>query len=245
MGLTIHYKLRLPAAADAAAAKKLVHAARRRAGALVKRRQLREIQAVRAVDPDDPRCSGFVLEKRGDETFGHTVHPEAGWMYRVFPGEGCESAEFGLCLYPATIRSGGRRFRTGCGGWGYAGFCKTQYASLHGAANFLRCHKAVIDLLVIWKRLGVTVTIQDEGGYWPDRNEQKLLAEVGDMNRLVAALGGALKDAGDDDGTTVKSPIFQHGQFELLEAEGLSRHGSSIGAAVDSLIRHPRPDNHG
>lgn len=241
MGLTIHYKLRLPAMVAPAAAEKLVHLAHRRAASLTKRRHLLEIEPVRPVDPDDPWCCGFVLEQRGDDTFGHDVKPDSGWMYRVHPGEGCESAEFGLCRYPATIRSDGRRLRTNCAGWGYAGFCKTQYASLHGAENFLRCHKAVIDLLLIWQRLDATVTIKDEGSYWPDRNEQRLLAEVGAMNQLVAALGGALKDAGEEGDTTVESPIFQHGQFELLEAQGLSRHASSIGTTVDSINRLTKP----
>lgn len=185
------------------------------------------------------------METSGDETVGYDVPPECGWMYRVHPGEGCDTAEFGLCLYPATIRSGKRRLRTHCAGWGYAGFCKTQYASLHGVGNFLRCHKAVIDLLPIWTRLGATVTIKDEGAYWPGRNEPKLLAEVGEMNQLVAALGGAFKDVADEGGPLVEAPIFQHGQFELLEAQGLSRYASSIGAAVDStnrLGKHDRSD---
>ncbi len=52
------------------------------------------------------------------------------------------------------------------------------------------------------------------------------------MNRLVAAFGGALKDAVDEGGPTVQSPIFQHGQSELLEAEGLDRHAAHISSAV-------------
>ncbi|MBP6507843.1 MAG: hypothetical protein KA257_09795 [Opitutaceae bacterium] len=108
------------------------------------------------------------------------------------------------------------------------GFCKTQYASLHGPEHFLKCHRAVIDLLQIWTRLGAKLTIKDEGGYWPDRDEQKLLEEVGSMNRMVAAMGGALKDAE----VAVESPVFAHPQFEYLEAEGLMQHHTQIHRAV-------------
>jgi hypothetical protein len=236
MGLTIHYKLQLPATLTAAGAEALVRTAHRRAAALVRRRGLQGIAPVRPTDPENPWCCQFVMEKRGDETRGHDVPPACGWMFSVHPGPGCESAEFGLCCYPATIRVGRRTLPTGCGGWGYAGFCKTQYASLHGGEHFLKCHRAVIDLLLIWQQLGATVTIKDEGHYWPGRNKANLLAQVGQMNGLVAALGGALKDAADDGGPPVQSPIFQHGQFELLEAQGLAQNAGRIQHAV-TVIR--------
>lgn len=120
MGLTIHYKLRLPATVTPAAAERLVRTAHRRAAALVKRRGLAEIGSVHLPDPENPWCCQFVLEKRGEDTFGHDLKPKAGWMFSVHPGEGCESAEFGLCLYPATIRVGRRTLPTKCSGWGYA-----------------------------------------------------------------------------------------------------------------------------
>jgi len=46
----------------------------------------------------------------------------------------------------------------------------------------------------------------------------------------VAALGGALKD--DAGGLSVVSPIFQHPQFERLEAEGATRHRRKTRQAV-------------
>ena len=240
MGLTIHYKLHLPATATKAGAKDLVRKAHRLAVALARRRGLQDISAVQPADPENPWNCQFVLEKRRDETCGHDVKPDGGWIFSVHPGPGCESAEFGLCLYPATIRAGRRTLPTGCAGWGYASFCKTQYASLHGMDNFLKCHRAIIDLLLIWEKLGVKVKITDEGNYWPERNETKLLAEVGQMNQLVAAFGGALKDAADEGGPSVESPIFQHGQFELLEAQGLDRHAAHISRAVAAVSRTVR-----
>ena len=235
MGLTLHYKLHIPGRVSPGEAVALVHSAHRLATALVKRRGLQDIEPVRPADLENPWSCGLVLEKRGDNTFCHDVPPECGYMFRAHPGDGCESVEFGLCLYPATIRAGRRTLRTSCAGWGYSGFCKTQYASRHGSAHFLKCHRAVVDLLLLWEQFGVTVTITDEGGYWPGRNEQKLLAEVGDMNQLVAAFGGALKDAADEGGPAVESPIFQHGQFELLEAQGLSRYAAQVGYAAAAV----------
>lgn len=244
MGLTIHYKLRLTTRISRVDAEALVHNARRRAQALVRRRGLESISPVQPADPEDPWHCKFVTEKRGDDFVGYDVPPICGWLFFVHLGLGCESALFGLCLHPPTIDTGRRKLRTGCTGWGYSGFCKTQYASQHGPENFLKCHRAVIDLLLIWERLGVTVTIKDEGGYWPGRHEAKLLGECGQMNRMVAALGGALKDAADDGETVARmqSPIFEHPQFEKLEAEGLSQNAAQINRAmkiIAGLGGHP------
>lgn len=235
MGLTIHYKLHLPGPVSKARTEALVRAVHRRAAALLRRRGLAVVGPVHPADPENPWNCGLVMEHRGEDVIGHDVPPECGWIFAVHPGRGCETAEFGLCFHPATIKVGRRTLRTGCAGWGYSGFCKTQYASLHGEAHFLKCHRAVIDLLLLWEKLGAKVTIKDEGDYWPGRNEAKLLAEVGQMNQLVAAFDGALKDAADDGGPRVESPIFQHGQFELLEAQGLDRHAAHIGTAVAAV----------
>ncbi len=232
MGLTIHYQLRLPGTVGKAAAEHLVRAVHRRSAALVRRRKLAEITPMQEADLDSFRSCQFVSEKRDGTTVGHDVPADCGWMFSVWPGPDCESARFGLCHYPATIKVGRRTLRTGCGGWGYASFCKTQYASLHGGEHFMKCHRAVIDLVLLWEKAGATVKINDEGDYWPDRNEAKLLGEVGLMNRMVAALGGALKDAGDEGGPTVESPIFQHGQFEHLEARGLAENPAQITRAA-------------
>jgi hypothetical protein len=235
MGLTIHYKLRLPATATAEAAAALVRTAHRRASALVRRRHLANISPVRRADPKDHWCHALVKEPRGESSEWHEVPPQCGWMFEVDPGRDCEEGRFGLFRYPATIWTRGRKVRTGCTGWCYDSFSKTQYASLHGEAHFLRCHRAIIDLLLIWERLGATVTINDEGDYWPGRNEAALLSEVRGMNCLVAALSGAIKDAADENGPPVEAPIFQHDQFELLEAQGLDRHGAHIGRAVAAI----------
>lgn len=99
--------------------------------------------------------------------------------------------------------------------------CKTQYASLHGWESFRRCHLAAVDLALAGQSLGLDVRIEDEGGYWPGRNEVALRAAVERLNRLVAGLAGALKDVEDASGRapSVESPVFEHPAFERLEAE--------------------------
>jgi len=232
MGLTIHYKLRHPGALTAAQAEALVRTAHRRATALVRRRALTGISPVQPADLDNPWHHQFVLETRGNETRAHEVRPKPGWVFTIDLGPGCESAVFGLGFYPETIRAGRRTLSTGFGGWRYSGFCKTEYASRLGWENFRRCHLGVIDLALIWQKLGCEITIKDEGNYWPTRDKTKLRASILEMDQFVAALGGALKDASDEGGPSVESPIFAHGQFELLEAQGLSRHAAKVAQAA-------------
>jgi hypothetical protein len=103
------------------------------------------------------------------------VQPEELIGFAIRPGAGCESANFGLCRYPARIvRESADREReeieTGIGGsWRWSGSCKTQYASdpkLGGLANFLRCHISLVTLLDrIGERPGLRVICHDDSGY--------------------------------------------------------------------------------
>jgi len=131
--------------------------------------------------------------------------------FRVFPGPGSESAEFGLARY-------GRQ-----PGWSWHAFCKTQYASApqHGGeANFLRCHLGLVRLLDQAIELGLQVKVTDEGNFWERRDSAELAREVAEWNEMIAGLGGQLKDAG---GNNVSGPIFKFSNFEHLEARGQSR----------------------
>jgi hypothetical protein len=110
--------------------------------------------------------------------------------------------------------------------------CKTQYAAEHGWDHFLLCHKRIISLLDFWRQLGVTVEVTDEGGYWETRDEQKLRSALKAYDGLMAALGGAVKDAAEEagGGQRVEAPIFAREDFERLEAEGwqeFARRGGS------------------
>lgn len=82
----------------------------------------------------------------------------------------------------------------------------------------------MIELLAGARQLGFRVEISDEGGYWPRRNRVALRQNVDEMNAVVAAAAGVLKDqAQDGDATRVQAPILDHPQFEHLEAEGDTR----------------------
>ena len=106
------------------------------------------------------------------------------------------------------------------GGWLFKGHCKTQYAAEHGWPHFLRCHKSVISILDFCKQLGMAAEVMDEGGFGETRSEERLLAVLQKYDGLVASVAGALKDAADENGRSVESPIFERTNFEHLEAAG-------------------------
>lgn len=237
MGLTVHYKLAHSGPLTPDGTEALVRTAQRRAAALVRRRELAEIGPVIDAHCVDLLANETVFEKSGRDTLCHDVPVEQGWLFQVWPGEDCETALFGLCRYPARIRVGRRWRPTGCAGWRWSSFCKTQYAHLHGPEHFLRCHRAVIDLAHIWQRLGCSIRIVDEGGYWPERDEARVLREVGFLECAIAGLAGAAKDATDGRGGEIRSPIFAHPHFERIEAEGAARLGERLQQA-GTLIQH-------
>lgn len=189
------------------------------------------------VGPDFPLAHEWVAIPQlwGGETHVD-VPPQTGHIFSVTLGEDCEPLLLGLCRYPATVRHRGRDLATQVGaGWRLRYFCKTQYASLHGWEHFLRCHRTVIELLNLWRTLGVQVRISDEGGYWPRRSVTTLRRNLDEMNGIVAAASGALKDAGGEG--SVESPIFLHPQFERLEAEGGRQHGRYVTQAAAMIHR--------
>jgi hypothetical protein len=155
------------------------------------------------------------------------VQPRHLIAFTTLPGEGCEPANFGLCRYPASITVDSksarpRKCKVGVklGGWTWASFCKTQYASnpeLGGVQNFLQCHLLVIAILDRAKALGLLDEVRDEGGYWEHRDVSALGKEVGHWNALIAGFAGRLKDLIGDE---VAAAITQFPNFEHLEAEG-------------------------
>jgi hypothetical protein len=114
---------------------------------------------IESAGPGDPRRWLFTQASRWvwRKGEGFRVAPHRLFAFSTSPGPGCEEANFGLALYPATVDVEGRRRRTGLGGWSWASFCKTQYAAgpeVGGVANFLKCHLAVIELLDAAKAIG-------------------------------------------------------------------------------------------
>jgi hypothetical protein len=152
---------------------------------------------------------------------GLEITPEAGALFPVSVGRDCEPLWVGLCRYPPRATLAGRSLATRLGkGWHLSGFSKTQFASLHGWEHFRRCHVGIVSLLAGLRPLGFRVRISDEGDYWPRLSERALRENLDDLNRLLAAAAGAMKDAS---GGQVESPIFGHREFERLEAEGAAR----------------------
>jgi hypothetical protein len=156
MGLTIHYGLQM-SGNDPALALKQVERLRRRALALpfeavgeIKHRVGAECLA------EHDRLHRFAI--RGTDELAARVEEIIG--FSVEPGEGCESAEFGL-----------RRLG---GVYDWQAYCKTAYAT-GGGLNFLRCHLAVIAMLDHAQELGLLRWVDDEGGYWERRDWVDLL----------------------------------------------------------------------
>jgi len=230
MGLTIHFKLIPPPDTDAARALAIVRQMRRRAQSFKHRGRVKAVLPIGS----DRASLRWAREykpvphpwKAGCESWIE-IPAEEGFLFEVEVGRDCESLSLGLCTYPKTVVMGGRRYRTGLKGWRLKGFSKTQYASLHGWNHFHRCHTAVIDLLHGMRRLGLRVEINDEGDYWPGRSVTALRAELNQMNGVVAAAAGAMKDFNDalGDNREIQSPIFAHPHYERLEAEGASKPG--------------------
>ena len=226
MGLTIHYKLSVAKNLSAAVVRELA----KRTALYARKIGCAEAGEVMRVEADMPFTSLFVRSGREEEGCFGLVPAKRGWVVEVWPGEGCESALFGLCQYPRRIPFRSGSIPTGFkGGWLLTGFCKTQYAGKHGWEHFVKCHRQIISLLDFWRQLGVLVEVTDEGEYWLTRSEEKLRSKLQQYDGLVAAVGGMLKDASADDrGLSVVSPIFDYVNFERLEHEGQREFGGQM-----------------
>jgi hypothetical protein len=140
--------------------------------------------------------------------------------FTAWPGEGCEPANFGLCLYPASIKVENKYVPTKLGArWSWHSFCKTQYASQISTEHFLRCHLSVIRMLDYAKTIpSLHTKVHDEGHYWDKRDIQALAQEIGEWNEMIAAMGGMLKDSLGQE--NVVAPITKFADFEQMEARG-------------------------
>lgn len=235
MGLSLHYQVHV-ADSDRAKADELVQSLHRQAEEFARTKAIDRVLPISS-DPEDLDRFASRWLSRPDPDVPDTIHgievkPIEGWIFPVVPGEGCEPLWFGLCRYPTTVRHDSRDLPTESGdSWCFQSACKTQYASQHGWKHFHRCHTSAILLIARWADLGAKLRIVDEGGWWPRRSDATLRRKLDEMNGLVAAFAGAMKDAADEGGPPVASPIFAHPHFERLEAEGAAKHGEKITAA--------------
>jgi hypothetical protein len=136
------------------------------------------------------------------------VNPKRIIGFCTLPGNGCEPANFGLCQYPATIEFQGKRYRTHRPGWTWGSFCKTQYAQ-----EFLKCHHMVCLMLDHAKLCGLEVDVHDEGGFYEDRNPEKLGTTVKVWNLMIASFVGKV-DQLTGGGLGVESPIRKSEEYQ-------------------------------
>ncbi len=240
MGLTIHYSL--SAKGDEAQARRIIQALHQTAQ-LLPFEELGQIVKVSGQQcdfkkrPQNDSLRWLFIQAVGSVEFHPQVRQKetSTWFdvppstliaFETWPGEGCESANFGLCRYPPVIETGYGLLKTGLAGWRWSSFCKTQYASnpnCGGAAHFLKCHLSVIAMLDRAKQLGCLDGVSDEGHFWEKRDLSALLREIGSWNELLAAFGGKLKDFLADNPVVLQSTIAHYPNFEQLEAAGQSR----------------------
>ena len=133
--------------------------------------------------------------------------------FAVAPGDRSEPASFAVLR----LEGGGVPSR-----WWWHCCCKTQYASVVSNEHLLKCHRAVVALLDAAKRIGLEATVRDETGFYESRDEAQLVANVAEMNRLVARVAGRFSDAfaeAGGDSRQVQGQIFRHPDFERLETK--------------------------
>jgi hypothetical protein len=174
MGLSIAYQLRLPAATSA----EEVHAILTRAAEHALSLGCPEVRG--PLTPDVENQIGY---ERRKSAIGRLfwVPPSAGWLVRADIGEGCESLRLALFRHPMHVQYDPMelietKLPTD---WHYDGWCKTGYAANVSWEHFLACHQRALALLRFLRRQGVKVSIQDEGGYYPHKNETGLRRWMG------------------------------------------------------------------
>jgi hypothetical protein len=225
MGLTIHHELRLPRDTPAERVAELVTQLQ----AAATRLPFDQVSPVvhtcadgsTVIDKSHPLglffmfCASMLLDaKQWTGDFSRAVLPE-GYGFGVIPGDGSETAAFGVAWLPARDDEF-RLIPNEPPTWLWLSHCKTQYASNVSVEHFVRCHTSIVALLDEAVRLGFDVRVFDEGEYWDTRDVATLVGKVDDMNHLIAGLAGALYDKLHPD-VGLEAPIFDHPNFEHLE----------------------------
>jgi hypothetical protein len=244
MGLTIHYEL--ATTGNEAHSRNLVRQLRQAAldlpfdhvGEIIELRGHRQCDFERLAEDHPHR--GLLMDarayveipaaesqKRHGIVHHAYVRPLHVIAFETEPGDGCETASYGLCQYPSVayhLNYG--RFQPELKGWSWASFCKTHYASdpaCGGLPSFLRCHLSVVALLDEAEKLGFLGEVSDEGEFWDTRSLKHLTKEVGEQSAELAAFVGALREAvgqASDGASRLEAPIVRYPNFEHLEAEG-------------------------
>ncbi len=158
-----------------------------------------------------------IFERVGNDIYVHPVDvpadlPAEAYGFGIAVGHGSEPAALGIVRVSPTGYAPSP--------WWWRCYCKTQYASVHGDDNLVRCHLALVAALETAQSLGFAVTVHDETGYWESRDAAQLVRAVTHMNRLIASFAGQVTDAVRDAGADsrgIEAEIFKHPDFERLE----------------------------
>lgn len=246
MGLTIHYKLRAPEGCDPG---EVMERLRQVALDL----PVEEVSdrvfhlAGRACDyrklaPEHPLRWALIQA----QDLVEEVEPETGrkvwievaplelYVFSVWPGEGCEEANFGLARYPDRTEWRGRVLPVPDSGvWHWMSFCKTQYASNVSIEHFVRCHVAVCCLLREAEKLGILQQVHDEGRFWDTWDIGVLAREVGGWNAFIAGLAKAL----EQNGLSFSASITANPEYPVLRELGDAGAGRKL---VELLRKYAR-----
>ena len=229
MGLSIAYKLGLPAATDRETVTRRVEQLRERARQLPFALVTEMMVSKRDEPLGESGPEGIELEfwyrswanltlHASSESQGETLPESIGFV--IYPGKECEPAAFGMAWSPPRGEDWNalpdQPFT-----WCWQSACKTQYASIVSSEHFLSCHTSLVTLLDSAHELGFDVTVFDEGGYWESRDADRLLAKVETMNQLMAGFAGMLHDEMGDE-HSIDAAIFSHPDFERLETRAMS-----------------------
>ena len=178
MGLTIHYTLKVKRGTTVRWFKNLLHRTRRLALKIGCARVGPVLDST-ATDPDAPE---FFWTAPGDKRRPDCGPGTFGWVLEVWPGEGCETAMFGILQHRRVLprKKGQPSWKTRYSkrsDWKLHEYCKTCYAARHGVEHFIECHLRIIRLLDYWREAGVSVEVHDEAGYWESRRREMLVSE--------------------------------------------------------------------
>ena len=213
MGLHLNYELRLPASATVEEVGHILVGLRDFALAL----PFKSVTEIYRPEPGrcDSRRGGLrllasvIAKVFVDDTPPMIADIDLVRGFSIIPGNGCESAAF---AFMPRADQGGEQ-----GDWFWYSSCKTQYASVISDAHLVACHGGLVKVLDHAIALGVNVVVRDETRYWDTRDEQRLITEVHNMNRIVAALAAKVSDHAGVANGRVQAPIFGHPRFERLE----------------------------
>ena len=182
MGLTIHYTLSVKRGTTVRFIKNLL----RRTQRLARKNGCAYVGKVLDSTDSDPEAPPFFDCVPGRERRLHGGGPGSyGWLLEVWPGEGCETAVFGILQHKRELprKKGQPSWMTRyskLSDWKLNTFCKTEYAGERGRGHFVACHLRVIHLLDLWREAGVRVEVRDESGYWNTRDQEALARQIGD-----------------------------------------------------------------